>query len=285
MQLAQEANDRTLLLRCYVNVPSVMSSDMGFRQAIPMWEEGLERARRSMDRHSIFWLANNLAESFHEMGRLEEALALHHEVIAAACGIGLGHGGLASMCWTLIQKGRLDEARDIWREIQDDEPEPQDLSRWAYLPAALGWADDPHRSVDHLQAAVGRNELYHTTVSLLARMALRTGRDDALRVAANSLRGLAVGTSDSPSAAHAEWASALLRPDRAQASERVAQVAATFEAMEHPLAAADAYADAAWLAHRASVPVDEWADRAAALYAACSAVPLLEARPATVARP
>jgi len=103
-------------------------------------------------------------------------------------------------------------------------------------------------------------------------------------VAANSLRGLAAGASDSPVVAHAEWASALLEPDRTLAAERVAQTAARLEAMEHRLAAADAYADAAWLAQRAGTPAGEWAGRAAVLYAACSAVPLLEALPASGAR-
>lgn len=82
---------------------------------------------------------------------------------------------------------------------------------------------------------------------------------------------------------HARWAAVLLDPDRAAAARSVAEIAAEFEAVEHRLPAADAYADAAWLGQRAGIAVDEWAGRAAALYAACSAVPLLEALPVTVA--
>lgn len=48
-------------------------------------------------------------------------------------------------------------------------------------------------------------------------------------------------------------------------------------AMGHPLQAADAYADAAWLAVRAGGAGEDWSARATILYAACSAVPLLGA--------
>jgi class 3 adenylate cyclase/tetratricopeptide (TPR) repeat protein len=280
MELAQEANDRELLLRCYVNIGLVLTETGDFRQAIPMWEEGLQRARRSMDRSSTLWLGVNLADALTEMGRLEEALLLHDEVIVAVGAMGLGHFDLVSRCWTLLQMGRLNEARATWEEVRSDEIEPQHHSRWASLPAALGWADDPEAGVAAMRVAA---EYDYRTTALLARMALRTGHDDALRFAADSLHELAGDAGDSPAAMHARWASALLGPDRAAAARSVAEIAAEFEAVEHRLPAADAYADAAWLGQRAGIAVDDWVGRAAALYAACSAVPLLEALPVTVA--
>ena len=184
MELAQQANDRALLFRCYANLGAVLAENGEFRQAIPMWEEGLERARRSMDRNSTLWLGSNLAEALSEMGRLDEALLLHDEVLAAARAMGIGHFGLIYRCWTLLQMGRLNEARATWEEIRSDKPEPQHRPRWASLPAALGWADDPGSGVAAMRATAEYG--YHIT-SLLARMALRTGHHDGLRLAADSL--------------------------------------------------------------------------------------------------
>lgn len=282
MRLAQEAGDRMLLLRCYVNVPSVLSYREGFAEAVPMWEEAVDRARRSMDRHSLFWAANNLAEAYHEIGRLDEALALHHEVVAAAAAIGLGarsgggQGGLASMCWTLLQMGRREEAREIWRQIEHDEPEPQAVSWWVSLPAALAWHDDPARSVDIIaHVAPTQADLYHTTLVLLARMALRTDRADGLQAATANLDAQAARFANSPVARAARWARALASGD----SAGTADMARELEDAGYPLQAADAYADAAWLAERHGAPTQDWAARAAALYARCSAVPLLDPVP------
>lgn len=282
MRLAQETNDRPLLLRCYVNIPSVLSFREGFGEATRMWEEALDRARRSMDRHSLFWAATNLAEAFHEMGRLTDALPLHHEAVAAARAIGLGgrggtsDAGVAPMCWTLIQMGRLDEARSLWQEIKNVEPEPQDVSWTASVPAALGWRGDPAASVAIIEKAAGGTvELYHTTLLLLARMALRIGRDGSIRTAAAALEAQARAGASSPTARSAKWAAALTQDDRAAAADTVAGLAAELEAMGHPLQAADAYADAAWLGVRAGGAGEDWSARATALYTACSAVPLL----------
>ncbi|MCA1588349.1 MAG: hypothetical protein LC744_06785, partial [Chloroflexi bacterium] len=256
----------------------------------------LDRARRSMDRHSVFWLANNLAEAFHEIGRLPEALAMHLEVVAAARAMGLGgragtgHGGHASMCWTLIQMGRLGEARQVWEEIKDDAPEPQAMSWWASIPAALGWSQDPAGSVGIIEKAAGGDlDLYHTALMLLARMAVRIDRDQALRIAASSLEEQASAIPGSPTALSARWATALALSDSAAAAGTVAGIAPELEALGHPLQAADAYADAAWLAERAGIQGGGWSEQAAALYAACSAVPLLDpalqsAQPITAAR-
>jgi len=288
MELAREADDRSLLMRCCINVPALRAETGDFRRVIPMWEEGLAVARRSMDRSSTFWLGNNLSSALSELGRLAEALPLHGATTAAASAMGLGHAGRVEMGWTLLQMGRLDEARQAWHDAREGPQEPQMFSLWASMPAALGWADDPQQSVTDLESGVRRivkagDNPYHTTVGLLARMALRIGRHDALRFAADTLSALGENHY-SPVGIHARHASALLDPDRARAAATVAAIAAEFEGAEHRLAGADAWADAAWLAQRAGIPADEWAGRAAALYAACSAVPLLEPLPASVAR-
>jgi len=127
-----------------------------------------------------------------------------------------------------------------------------------------------------MERSASETELYYTTLSLLARMALRIGRDDALRTAASSLADQASGFPDSPFAVFARCASAMLEPDRAAAANLVAAMAGEFEAMDLRLAAADAYADAAWLAERAGIPSAEWTARAEDIYDACSAIPLLD---------
>lgn len=285
-ELAREAGDRSLLMRCYINLPAILSDDGDFRRQIPATEEGLALARRSMDHHSTYWLGNNLAQSLAELGRLDEALVLHEETLAAAHAMGLPDAGRVEKGWTLLLMGRREEAQQAWRDVGGLAPEPQMLSWWASMPAALDWSDDPAASVTRLESDIANIiELgdipYHTTSQLLARMALRIGNPDALRAAADAIRSLAGDADDTPVGMHARQASALLDPDRAGAAKTVALIAEEFESVGHRLAAADAFADAVWLAERAGTPTDEFNRQAASIYAACSAVPLLEPLPVT----
>jgi len=288
MELAREANDVTLLMRCYINLPGTLVSFGEYARAIPMWEEGIERARRSSDRHSVFWLANNLAQTYAELGRLTEAIPLHLEAIEAASAIGMARAGLPEYSWTLFHLGRVDEARETWARARRDEgaPEPQMISWWAILNAVMSWADDPQRSIAGLSASIdeareaGTTEGMGYAAGMLARMAMRAGDLEAVRLADAAVRETAELVPTDRTATLTRWYTALADPDRAAGAARAADAGQELAATAHRREAADAYADAAWLAERAGLPADEWRGRADALYAECSAVPLLDWLPA-----
>lgn len=89
MDLARAANDRWLLTRCYNNVPTVMHNNGETNERImPLYVEGLERARRSMDHASASRIAQNLADCLRIGGRLREAARYVEEAITAAQAVG-----------------------------------------------------------------------------------------------------------------------------------------------------------------------------------------------------
>lgn len=287
MELAREANDVSLLMRCYINLAAILTSFGDHHRAIAMWEEGLEQAHRSSDRHSAFWLANNLATMFAELGRLTQAVPLHEEAIAAGKAIGLARAGQPEYCWTLLQLGKVDEARELWTGARRDEgsPEPQMISWWALLDAVMSWPDDPGQSLSILAAAVREAteadalDQVRYAAGLLARMAMRTNDAEAARAADDAIRYVAKLWPTSLAATLTTWYTALADPDRAAGAAKAARAAEELAMMEHRRDAADAYADAAWLAERGGLPASEWRQRAAELYTECSAVPLLDPMP------
>ena len=286
MELAREANDVSLLMRCYVNLGSTLVAFSEYERALDLWREGLDRARRSSDRHDIFWLANNLAQVSAMLGRTGEALPLHEEAIAAGRAIGILRAGLPEYAWTLLLVRRVDEARATWAQARAEEasPEPQMVGWWTILDALFGWADDPHGSIARLIGGIadartaGATEFILRPYGLLARMALRAGDADAARVADEGIHETTEQASSDLEATQARWFTGLSDPDHAVAARQVATAAEELGSLDHRLDAADAFADAALLAERAGLEADEveWRRRADELYEACGAAPLLD---------
>jgi tetratricopeptide (TPR) repeat protein len=290
MELAREANDVGLLMRCYINLGAILASFGDERRAIALLEEGLERARRSSSRQPVFWIANNLASSFAELGRLTEAVPLHQEAMAAGEAVGLARAGQPEYAWTLLQLGRVEEARETWLAAKrgEGEPEPQMIAWWAINDALMTWADDPQQSIKRLSAGIGEardagapdNVAY--VAGLLTRMAMRAGDAEALRLADAAVRETAALFATPLAATRATWYTALADPNRTAGAAQAARAAEELASIGRRRDAADAYADATWLAERAGLPTDEWRRRADELYAECSAVPLLDWLPTRV---
>lgn len=292
MRLAQDANDLPLLMRCYINLSSLLFDAGQPERGIALAEEGLERARRSTDRQSVFWLSSNLAGTYSAMGRLAEALPLHEESMAAADALGLVRAGVPEYALTLMRIGRVTEARDVWEaaRIVEEHPEPQMVPWWGLLDALTTWPDDPSASLAHLRPAVeeahaaGAISNLTTAAIYLGRMAARAGDAAALQVARRVLSETGVSASSNAKGAHGAWISGLVDADGARGARTIAATAETLAESGDRLNAADAFADAAWLGKQADVPdAAAWAGRADELYRECSAVPLLELP--TVTRP
>ena len=111
---------------------------------------------------------------------------------------------------------------------------------------------------------------------------MRHGDTKALRLADAAVRETAALFATPLAATQAAWYTALADPDLAAGAAQAARAAEELASIGRRRDAADAYADATWLAERAGLPTDEWRRRAADLYAECSAVPLLDWLPTRV---
>jgi len=288
MELARASSDVFLLTRCYSNVPATLWTFGRLDVAIAMCEEGLERARRSGDRDSQFWIGNNLAEFYAERGELLRAAPLHEEAVAAAQWIGRGAlGGLHQYALTLLALGRFEEARSAWIRAGalEDVPEPQAHSRATQLDAVFRWSEDPPAAIRRVREGIddageiASIEDYQLAL-LLARMGVRTGDADAAHEGSALVHELAASSTNPVMDALAAWATGLSEADvdPAAGSRALAAAGAAFEAAGRPLLAADAYTDAALLGERAGLAdARTWSTHARELYERCSAVPVLEA--------
>ena len=284
--LARETQDRELLMRCYINLPTTIVEEGGdHRKAIAMYEEGLTLARRAVNRSALGWLCTNLGATLGTLGRLEEALAVHREGIAAGEAVGYFRRGLPELAMTLVLAGRHDEAVVTWRQARDleGEPEPQMVLYWRGVEALLEWPDDPHHSVETLAAALRNQEQvqsgFFDTCRWLVRMAARTGQTDLMQPGLAALRAGAGAGLGPLLPLHMRWLEALVAVPAAEPVEEVGEVAAGLAEIGHELLAADALADAALVARRAGLPAEELASRAMDGYAACGTVPVLGALP------
>ncbi len=292
MQLALEANDRPLVQRCRTNLGSLLiRNGAEFERPVKLLEEGLQLARRNLDRGYEYWLAVNLASAYAEMGRLAEALPLHAEARKAGEANGFYRVGRPEHTYTLALMGRTEAARSLWDEAKrsEGEPEPQMIGMWQMLDAIFEWPVAPTAAVNRLSAARARFEDSETTSGafvyrLLARMAARTGQLTEGHLAVDALRRLRDDHQTPLLAAAVEWIELVVEAPSADSVSRLVTAADRLEALGGSLYAAEALADAVLLAARAGLPTAELAARAAALHEACGAVPLLEPLPDSVSQ-
>ncbi len=131
---AKEADDRALLMRCYINLPAVRQSRGDPTQPlVEMVDEGLRMARRSAAANTVVWLAANQAEFMMDLGRLDDALAYQDEAILNARIVGAEHLPVKLRARAEIQRLRgeagaaasdLEEAEQLGRSSSRKSPRP-----------------------------------------------------------------------------------------------------------------------------------------------------------------
>jgi class 3 adenylate cyclase/tetratricopeptide (TPR) repeat protein len=231
-RLAKAAGDFPNLMRCYVNLSSVLgdlASD--YRRAEDILREGLELADRAGARPPMGWLAGNLGDVLLRLGRVEEAEAEQRKATALAAEVGdepLRGMRLWGLAMALLFRGQLDEAEEARRQSvpileANRELQSQVLIPWlaGLLALARGGNDE---AAEHLAQAVERFRGFNVennpdVFSDTVRAHLRAGRE----AEAESFRDL-TKLGRSPSArANAAIVEGLLDPDPIRARHLLAQ--------------------------------------------------------------
>jgi hypothetical protein len=227
------------------------------------------------------------------VGRLPEALADADEALAEARLIGeVGRvqGCLAERAWVHFLLGDREGAIADTQESRasQGQAEPQAVIYEALHDALVEWPSQPASAARRIQVAAESPDAAPASLLDAApvgiRMAFRADEPTALQALVDSFLRVAERATGPVSELRRRWFRALLEGP-AVALPEVIEVATGFEAIEYPLQAADAFADAALIAERLG-RIDEvraLAAQAQALYAACSGAPLLGDMPRGVA--
>jgi tetratricopeptide (TPR) repeat protein len=283
---AEEAGDRDLLSRCYINLPAVrLGRGDDPAPLAEIVDEGLQLARRSARLHTIAWLAANQADIMLDIGRLDEALECQQEAIQRAQAIASPQLSLywRHMLYVQALRGDTDAALEAFEEAERDaaDVEPQVAESVPLSRAWRTWQDDPAEATRRLARWTSENADLLAASSkaalLLARMALRVGDADALGQGVSLCQERLRGEEAETFRAKDAWVGGLARGGDSQAVE---QAAAILERHGYLVQAADAWADAALLAARdgrASVAYE----RAEALVERIGLHPLLGPLPET----
>jgi class 3 adenylate cyclase/tetratricopeptide (TPR) repeat protein len=283
-RLAQVAEDRNLLLRCYINLPSIRSlRGDDLPPLVSMIEEGLSRARRAAADNTIAWLACNQAEHMVELGRLDAALAYLDEAVAASTAAPLRAHMYLQRANVHRLRGDIAAADRVLSEAEElsADVEPQVAAELMLGRAWARWPDDPRSALEALALAASDPDVWDDQRVLvaheLARMALRL---DDLRALQHALElHQEARPAEGPRLRHAEWRWLDgLADDTAGLTAEAA--AAELEGLGFKLKAADAWADAALMAAR-SERASAAPERAIALIEEIGLHPLLGPLPET----
>ena len=254
-EMARLAGDRPLLGRCHINIPS-MRATRGDppSEIIPLYETGLELARRAGAVATIAWIATNLSYEIEDLGRIDDSIALASEALDAARRAGDEERVAAarqSLAWQHLERGERDRARAEWAIASA--PRRQEGAGWtAHLEAVLAWPDDPegaYRSLETVFHRLSPEEPSYTSAARgLARMALRLGDREGLARASAAFLEATAGDSGPLGSIRRRWLGGLASdPDGSD----VEAAAGELDAAGYRLTAAYAFADAAILAARA----------------------------------
>ncbi len=255
-EMARQAGDRALLARCYINIP-LTRFERGNppREVGPLYEEGLELARRDGAVATIAWLATNLSFERQDLGRLDDALAFAIEALDAARRSGddeLVASAREALAWGHLLLGERDQALSV-RDLTSASPRRPEGQGWtANLDAVLGWGDDPAASLEALSTTFERlspEDQPHASVArTLARMALRIDDRGALDRARLAFLAATSDRTGPVMLTRRRWVSGLAAESD---GSDVEAAAAELDAVGYRGDAIDAYADAALLAARA----------------------------------
>lgn len=253
---AREAGDRSLVFRCYINLPA-MRSHRGDHPAdlVPMIAEGLTLARRAAAMDTVAWLAANQAGELAKLGRLQESEALLEEAVAVSLNGAPSLLGdrLRHLSILRLQRGDRAGAREVRErsERTSSSVEPQSRGAVVLFDAWMAWPEQPRVALALLAQDLAQEKLGDSDrtweLRELGRMALRLRDADALRAAVDAI-GAAVGERPVEMwRIELDWMRGLV--DDA-GGETVERAAARLEEIGLLLMACDAWADAALLTGR-----------------------------------
>jgi hypothetical protein len=254
--MARRAGDRALMGRCYINVP-LTKFDRGDPaiEVGPLFEEGLQLARRDGAVATISWLATNLAYEQEDLGRVDQELALAAESLDAAGRAGddeLVATARECLTWAHIVRGEHELALLEHERARSRARRQENRGYSANLDAVLGWADDPTRAYEELAAAfeplTPENQAFASVARGLARMALRLADHQGLaRATAAYLEATADRTGPIMVIRHRWFRGLAMDPSGSEVEAAAEELAAA----GYRGNAAEAFADAALLAARA----------------------------------
>jgi class 3 adenylate cyclase/tetratricopeptide (TPR) repeat protein len=284
--MARAAGDRALLMRCYINLPGIKSTNGAPpREVMPFQEEGAEAARRAMDRASYAWMAMNLSEGHLAMADLPGAVAWVDEGMEAAAAIEYWSQVDAGRWRTVglrLAAGERTGLRDALEMViaTPSATEPQNWLTIETLFAAIDWPSDPRGAAERLartMAEAGAMGALPDPALLCGRMAARLGDGDLLAQATVHHRHAIEGTDGPRLQLEHRWLQALALAADAGLPE-LRSLAQESVALEERRMAAEILTDAAAMAERAGVDGGDDRARGVALLAAGGMAPLLDAR-------
>ena len=289
MALARDAGDLDLVQRCYVNSVGIGASHGSPRaEMLPLLEEGLALARRTMDRENEAWVLWQKTLVLEDLGRIDEARELVEECLTLSTAVGdetQRRSHLAGRAWHFAMRGRWEEARSTYREAYPTTPgEDQALVYHEVFTAWDRWQQDPGGALQQLVDAMRTRVKVDRRAAgpRLARMAVRVGNAEALQLALSVMDEVDEGAAIGPVVAlHGAWIRALAKDPNSAAPELV-DIAERLESIGHLLDAAHVLADAALFHARAGLPnAEEVTRRAQEIHERIGIVPMLGPIPET----
>lgn len=255
-EMARQAGDRSLLARCYINIPTTRSERGDLAEdVVPIFEEGLTLARRDGAVATIAWLATNLGYEMQELGRLDESAALVREAIDAAHRAGddeLVAGGRESLVWVHLLRGERGLANEEWHRAGIHPRRAENQGWTANLATVLAWPEDPVRAYEDLKVVSERmapdNQAFASVSRMLARLALRLDDRDGLAAATAAFLARAADKTGPIMALRRRWIEGLATDSDGRNVESAAEA---LEAAGYRGVAVDVFADAAIIAARA----------------------------------
>jgi len=258
-EMARRAGDRALLGRCYINLPMTRfergdpPAEVG-----PLYEEGLQLARRDGAVATIAWLATNLSYEMEDLGRLDERLALAIEALDAARRAGddeLVATGREDLAWAHLVRGERELALRVRAAVGSTSRRPENEGWTANLVAVLDWADDPATACAKLMGCFDglapENQAFASVARWLARMALRLDDRDTVARTTSALLEVTADRTGPMMGIRRRWYAGLATDPDGSAVEAAA---GDLEAAGYRGNAVDAFADAALIAARAGRP-------------------------------
>jgi tetratricopeptide (TPR) repeat protein len=271
LEMARRAGDRALRGRCYINLP-LTKSDRGdpWMEVVPMYEEGLQLARRDGAVATIAWLATNLSWELEDLGRIDERMDLATEALDAARRAGddeLVASAGECLAWGHLFRGEREQALREWATVSSVPRRPDGRGWYAILRAVLAWPDDAASAWRDLAGAFEdlspEDQAYGAVARYLSRMALRLGERDGLVRATSAFLATTADRAGPVMVIRRRWFGGLATdPDGGE----VEAAAEELERAGYRLLAVNAFADAALIAARAGRP-SAAAERALAIAA------------------